>query len=64
MQDEYNVAAKITPAIGGFGLSAWTLNEWVAAATLLYVLAQTGLLVPKYVAIWRGRKARRKGGEG
>ncbi len=55
MSDEFSAAAKITPAIGGAALSGMTLNEWVAAATLLYVLAQIGLLVPKYLAIWRRR---------
>jgi disulfide bond formation protein DsbB len=52
MHDEITTAAKITPAAAGaawswFGL---TLNEWVAAATLLYIVAQIGLLVPKYWA--------------
>lgn len=53
MQDEITTVAKITPAAGGafYSLYGWTLNEWVAAATLLYIVAQIGLLVPKYWAV-------------
>lgn len=57
MQDEYGAAAKITPALGGAAMSSVTLNEWVALATLIYVLAQIGLLAPKYMAMWRRWRA-------
>jgi hypothetical protein len=53
MQDEINAGFKITPAIGGAALSGFTLNEWVALATLIYVLLQSGLLLPKYWAMLR-----------
>lgn len=41
------------------GLTAITLNEWVAIISLLYGLLQIGLIVPKYVAIFKGWKKRR-----
>jgi len=41
-------AAEIAPAGGGFLLWNLTLNEWVAAATLLYIALQIGLLIPNY----------------
>lgn len=55
MKDEIGVAAKITPAITGAAWAGLTLNEWVMLATLVYVVAQTGLLVPKYWALLRQR---------
>jgi hypothetical protein len=51
MQDEITAAAKMAPAGAGALLAGLTLNEWVALATLIYVLAQTGLLVPKWCAM-------------
>jgi hypothetical protein len=51
MQDEITAAAKITPAGIGALWAGFTLNEWVAIATLIYVLAQTGLLIPKWCAM-------------
>ncbi len=56
MHEEASVAAKIAPAIGGAAWAGLTLNEWVAIATLVYVVAQIGLLVPKYWAILRRRR--------
>lgn len=53
MRDEVSTLAKVTPAIGGAGLAGITLNEWVMLATLVYVLAQLGLLIPKYWAMFR-----------
>lgn len=69
MRDEITVAAKTAPAIGGASFAAaspvaeaaaagLTLNEWVALATLIYVLAQLGLLLPKYRAAFRKGRAR------
>ena len=52
-------AAKATPAVAGTLYSALTLNEWVALATLVYVILQAGLLIPKYIDMfkkWRGKK--------
>lgn len=52
------VAAKIAPAAVGTAWGALTLNEWVLVATLIYVLAQLGLLVPKYWALMKRRTGR------
>lgn len=48
--------AKINMAIAGAGatLAHVTLNEWVAFATLIYIVMQAGLLVPKYILIIKG----------
>jgi len=45
--------AKVTPAVGGAWYSAMTLNEWVALATLVYVVLQAGLLLPKYYKLYK-----------
>lgn len=58
MRDEASTLAKVTPAIGGATFAGITLNEWVMIATLIYVVAQVGLLLPKYWAMFR-----RGGGE-
>ena len=55
MSSESSAAAKITPAIGGTVYAGMTLNEWVALATLVYVLLQIGLLLPKYWALARSK---------
>jgi uncharacterized membrane protein len=60
-QETITAAAKITPAIGGAAYTAMTLNEWVALATLVYVLLQIGLLVPKYYNGFKAWKAKRNG---
>lgn len=39
---------KIGVATAGATASVMTLNEWVALATLVFVLLQIGLLIPKY----------------
>lgn len=57
MHDEISAAAKIAPAGVGSVWAAMTLNEWVAFATLIYVVAQIGLLIPKYWALLRRRSA-------
>ena len=46
-------AAKISVAAGGAAASALTLNEWVAIITILYLVLQIGLLMPKYVQMIR-----------
>ena len=54
-----NMAAAKTGAVGlGAGASFITLNEWVAIATLIFILLQIGLLLPKY---WQYYKLWRKG---
>ncbi len=47
------ILGKAAPAVGG---SIWTMidpNTLVAVLTAIYVLAQIGLLVPRYVAMFR-----------
>lgn len=51
MQEEFTAAAKMTPAGIGAVWAGLTLNEWVAVVTILYVLAQTGLLIPRWCAM-------------
>ena len=58
MQNETltSTVVKVSPAIGGAWYSTMTLNEWVALATLIYIVLQAGLLIPKYINIfneWR-----------
>ncbi|HVI51498.1 MAG TPA: hypothetical protein VM661_09835 [Candidatus Sulfotelmatobacter sp.] len=55
MSEEYNIGLRVSPAIGG---AAFSLNEWVAIITIIYVLLQVGLLVPKYVRLFRQWMAR------
>ena len=60
MPDEVKTAAvKMSVGAGGAVAAGLTLNEWVALATLVYVVMQIGLLVPKYWHLlatwWRGR---------
>lgn len=52
--NENAVAIKMTGGtllVGAYGL---TLNEWVAVLTILYMVFQIGLLVPKYVVLITG----------
>lgn len=53
-QEIHQEAVKSTIAVSGAGLSAMTLNEWVALATLIYIVLQIGLLIPKYWKFWKG----------
>ena len=53
--------AKIKMAVAGGGatFAMLTLNEWVALATLVYVILQIGLLIPKYIDLykkWRNKQ--------
>lgn len=41
-------AVKAAPAVVGTTYSMLTLNEWVAVATLLYIVLQVGVLVHKH----------------
>lgn len=71
MRDEVTAAAKAAPAIGGAAMvsaepatgiiAGLSLNEWVAAATFVYVGLQIGLLLPKYWAIAQRRLAAWRG---
>lgn len=54
-------AARVAPAIGGTVYTALTLNDIVAIATIIYVLLQIGLLLPKYWAGIKAWKAKRNG---
>lgn len=54
-------AAAVKMAVGGGGALFYgiTLNEWVAILTILYMILQIGLLLPKYYAMaqrWWSRK--------
>lgn len=53
-------ALKAAPAVGGAVIASLTLNEWVAIATLIYVVLQTGLLLIKYYEIFKS-KSQNKG---
>ena len=48
MTEEKLAVAKTAPAILGATLYGLTLQDWVAIATLVYVVLQAGLLMPKY----------------
>lgn len=53
-------AAKGAPAVAGALFSAVTLNQWVALATLVYIIVQLLYLVRKWwreeVDRWRSQK--------
>lgn len=53
-------AAKISTAAAVVGLSYFTLNEWVQVLTILFLVLQIILLIPKYyqvAAAWaKGKK--------
>lgn len=52
-QETVVATAKIGPAIGGATLYGFTLNELIGIFTLLYVILQIGLLIPKYVTLFK-----------
>ncbi|SBV94238.1 hypothetical protein KL86APRO_10487 [uncultured Alphaproteobacteria bacterium] len=64
MQEEITAAAKMAPAGIGAIWAGLTLNEWVAVVTILYVLAQTGLLIPRWCAMLAAFFARLRSGKG
>lgn len=51
--DPYTAGGKMGIASVGAAASFLTLNEWVALATLCYVVLQIGLLIPKYIELYR-----------
>lgn len=52
--DEKVAAVKLVAAGGITLICGLTLNEWVAIATIFYMVLQIGLLMPKYYAIIYG----------
>ena len=50
-------AAKGAPAVAGALFSAMTLNQWVALATLVYIIVQLLYLIRKW---WREEVDRRR----
>lgn len=51
---EQNVAlTKMGIAAGGATIYGLTLNEWVAICTIIFIIAQFILLIPKYVQAYR-----------
>lgn len=59
-REDQIAAVKISTVAGGAAASALTLNDWVAILTILYLLFQMGLLVPKYTQIIRDYFKNRK----
>lgn len=55
-QESIVEAAKATPAVAGAAYSSLTLNEWVAAATLVYIIIQAGVLVHKHYCFIKDRR--------
>ena len=52
--DTVIAGAKVVPAVGGSVMYGFTLNEWIGMATLLYVVLQIGLLIPRYITLIKG----------
>jgi hypothetical protein len=46
--------AKATPAVAGATIAGLTLNEWVAIATITYIVLQAGYL------LWKWRRELKK----
>lgn len=44
---------KMMIAAAAGAISGLTLNEWVAVLTLVYLIAQIGLLIPQYWAAFK-----------
>jgi len=55
--DEKAAAVKVAIGGGGALIYGLTLNEWVAVFTILYLVLQIGLLMPKYYEIIKKRVA-------
>ena len=62
MNDIKIEGAKGGIAALGAALSTVTLNEWVAIATLLYILIQVFILVQKHLWAIKDRKSNHKEG--
>ena len=50
-REDQVAAAKMGIGAGGAAAYGLTLNEWVAIFTIMYLILQIGLLLPKYVQI-------------
>ena len=48
--------ARIAGGVGMLTAYGMTLEQWIGIATLLYLVLQIGLLIPKYFTLWRARK--------
>lgn len=51
--DSAAATTKIGIGTAGAAASYMTLNEWVAVATLVFIMLQIGLLIPKYYSLYR-----------
>ena len=51
-----SAVVKATVGVIGMVASNITLNELVQIGTLFYLAMQAGLLVPKYLRLWRERR--------
>lgn len=60
MTEEKLAIAKTAPAIAGAMIYGLTLQDWVAIVTILYVILQVGLLLPKYWRLFRDWRNRGK----
>lgn len=51
-------SAKAAPplAVAGASVSGWGVQEWMYAATFVYVVAQLAYLLWKWHREWRGRR--------
>lgn len=54
-QDTISEAGKAVPAISGAVYSSLTLNEWVALATLIYIVIQAIVLLHKHYCFIKDR---------
>lgn len=58
-QDTAIQAVKAAPAVAGTAATWLTLNEWVALATLIYIVIQAAVLLHRHYFFVQDRK---KGG--
>ena len=45
-------ASTVGNTVAGVAVWQWTLNDWVAFLTLVYLVMQIVLLAPKYYKAW------------
>lgn len=60
VQETLAAGVRIAPAVGGAVWYSHTLTEWVAIITILYVVLQIGLLLPRYLKIFNTLKEKIK----
>lgn len=63
-QEENVALAKMGIGAAGATIYGLTLNEWVAIVTIIYIVAQLILLIPKYVAWFREWRKKVRGDVG